>query len=126
MHVDSFERGTIPLVFGPDYVQVRAKTYPASEIRGVEVRTRRPNRITAVYLFGALALLCLFGGRPGIFGALLFAAATYGAWRRSQILQYQLFIKTGWTEIEAASSQDGSLIREFSEQVERTMSGMRR
>jgi uncharacterized membrane protein len=115
--MDEFERGHIPLVIGRDFVRVRDRSYPASEINDVNITSRQVGGLPAAVVCGLLTLVCAFSGRVVL--AVILAGLTYVIWRRSRITWYQLVLITGSSEVQAASSRTRALIEEFREKIQR-------
>lgn len=120
--------GEIPVSVDRDFARFGNKSYAINKINTVEVRRRHPHGQGAMVLFGLLAIICLFaaagGGGGGAFlvGA-IFGALTYWAWRRSQVIEYQLFLMTSSSEAQAISSLDGGMIDGLRDRIERAMTG---
>jgi hypothetical protein len=77
-----------------------------------------------------VTLMCLGSlSKPdgGTFWALAFAGLfgflAYRAWKRSEIVEHQLFLMTSSSEAQAFVSRDGSMIEGLRERIERAMVG---
>jgi hypothetical protein len=114
-----------------DFARFGNKSYAINKINSVEVRERRPHGSAGTILLGGMALIFLVlafqsmdgSGATDVFVALLCAAATYWAWRRSKIVQYQLFLMTSSSEAQAISSRDGEMIGRLRNRIESAMAG---
>jgi len=55
--------------------------------------------------------------------AVLFGFLAYRAWKRSKIVEHQLFVMTSSSEAQAIASRDGDMIRTLRDRIERAMAG---
>jgi hypothetical protein len=111
-----------------DFARFGAKSYAINKINTVEVRERHPHGITAMYVWGFLALLCIMsaiggGGASAVGFFVLFGILAFLAWKKAQIVEYQLFLMTSSSEAQAISSRDGARILNLRDQIERAMTG---
>lgn len=117
----------IPISVDKDFARFGNKSYAINKINSVEVRARHPHGQGAVVLFGLLAIFSLLatpsaGGQMVVI-ATFFGALTVWAWRRSKVVEYQLFLMTSSSEAQAISSLDGEMIGRLRNRIERAMSG---
>ena len=128
--------GEIPVSVDRDFARFGSKSFAINKINTVDVRARHPHGQGAVYGWGLTALffLLLFaGGNKGpnatpltVFGLVLcalFGFLAYKAWKRSQIIEYQLFLVTSSGAVQAIKSEDPSMIDELRDRIERAMAG---
>ena len=111
-----------------DFARFGGKAYAINKINSVEVTQRHPHGQAPVFLWGLLSLGCLLsfagGAGGGVFVfAVIFGVLAYFAWRRSQIIEYQLFLRTSSRDAQALTSRDGSLIESLRDRIERAMAG---
>jgi hypothetical protein len=104
------------------------KSYAVSKINSVEVRRRHPYGRGLPFCLGLLTLICGLsalggGGAASFVLALVFGGLTYLAWRRSETIEYQLFLMTSSSEAQALTSRDGPMIESLRDQIERAMVG---
>lgn len=122
-------QGDISVSVDRDFARFGSKTYAINKINSVEVRRRHPNGQGAMFVFGLLALIFFVTAFDGEGGAISFVAAlllgglAYWFWRRSKIVEYQLFLMTSSSEAQAISSRDGAMIDRLRERIERAMAG---
>lgn len=124
--------GGITVSVDRDFARFGKKAYAINKINSVEVRERHPYGSAGVILLGGLTLLFLGmavsatdpAQRPtSLLLAILCGGAAYWSWRRSKIVEYQLFLMTSSSEAEAISSRDGQMIDRLRERIEKAMSG---
>lgn len=114
-----------------DFARFGKKAYAINKINSVEVRERRPHGSAGTILLGGMALIFLAvasqntngSGPTDIMVALLCAAGAYWAWKRSKIIEYQLFLMTSSSEAQAIASRDGGMIDNLRDRIERAMAG---
>jgi hypothetical protein len=111
-----------------DFARFGSKSYAINKINSVEVRKRYPHTHLGTFLLGLLTFICAMsavgGGGAGAWVlAAICAAGAYWAWRRSQIIEYQLFLMTSSSEAQAISSRDGDLIDRLRNRIEQAMTG---
>jgi len=111
-----------------DFARFGGKSYAINKINSVEVRSRHPHGQTAMFIFGLVAVICMLsavgGGGAGVaVVGIIFAVLAYFAWRKSQIVEYQLFLMTSSSEAQAISSLDGDMIQGLRNRIESAMSG---
>ena len=121
-------QGEMSVSVDRDFARFGAKSYAINKINSVEVRERHPHGLTAMYLWGLLALVCVLaavggGGANSIGLAVLFAVFSYFAWKRAQIVEFQLFLMTSSSEAQAISSRDGDMIQALRDRIESAMTG---
>src|SRR5690348_15357142 len=100
-----------------DFARFGGKSYAINKVNSVEVREHHPYGTGGAILFGGLALILLVAAFNGadvnqrpiflLLGALS-AGAAYWAWKRSKIVEYQLFLMTSSSEAQAFVSRDGN------------------
>jgi MYXO-CTERM domain-containing protein len=82
-----------------------------------------------MFVCGLLAVICIVGGggaggSGGVIGlGLLFGALALWFWRRSKIVEYQLFLMTSSSEAQAISSRDPAMIDTLRDRIESAMAG---
>lgn len=118
----------IPVSVDRDFARFGSKSYAINKINSVDVRSRHPHGQGAMFVFGLLTLIFVIYASDGG-GALSWALAallgglSYWAWRRSKIIEYQLFLMTSSSEAQAISSRDGAMIDSLRDRIERAMTG---
>jgi hypothetical protein len=126
----------IPVSVDRDFARFGSKSYAINKINSVDVRARHPHSQTAALGWGLAAAICLiiaFGqssasadtGDPAAvlcFGA-LFGFLAFRAWKRSKVVEYQLFLVTSSGAVQAIKSEDPSVIDGLRNRIERAMSG---
>ena len=111
-----------------DFARFGAKSYAINKINSVEVTQRHPHSQLPVFIWGLLSMGCLLSAVQGagagvfVFG-LIFGGLAYLAWRKSQIIEYRLFLRTSSQDAQALTSRDGGLIESLREQIEHAMAG---
>jgi hypothetical protein len=111
-----------------DFARFGAKSYAINKINSVEVRRHYPNGQLAMFVFGLLGVICVVsgsggGGGPLILLGLLFFVLAFWLWRRSRIVDYQLFLMTSSSEAQALTSRDPAVIQSLRERIEQAMAG---
>lgn len=124
---------TVPISVDAHFARFGDKSYAIDKINSVEVRQHKPHSRFPVFLFAFLTLTFLLpflttlftkpGDAPviGLF-ALLFAALTVWADRRSKIIDYQLFLMTSSSEAQAFFSRDRDAVTHLRTAIEQAMS----
>lgn len=128
--------GDIAVSVDRDFARFGSRSFAINKINTVEVRARRPHGQNAFFGWGLLAAitLLLFAGgdrgpaaRGGTVFAIIFAGLfgflAFRAWKRSKIVEYQLFLMTSSQAVQAIRSEDASMIDGLRDRIERTMSG---
>ena len=113
-----------------DFARFGAKTYAINKINSVEVRARHPHGTAWMFLCGLVALIGLlsFLGSADAFSfglAVVFGPLAYMAWKRSKIIEYQLFLMTSSSEAQALTSRDADMIQSLRNRIEAAMIGQR-
>jgi Family of unknown function (DUF6232) len=111
-----------------DFARFGSKSYAINKINSVEVRRRHPYGQGLMFLSGLLTIIFFLsalggGGAGAVVLAVLFGALAIWAWRRSQILEYQLFLMTSSSEAQAITSCDRDMIDGLRSRMERAMAG---
>ena len=106
-----------------DFARFGSKTYAINKINSIEVRRRYPYGQGAILLFALLAIACLLGGAATFVLVIIFGGLAVWAWRRSRIVEYQLFLMTSSSEAQAIASRDGDMIDRLRDRIERAMTG---
>lgn len=117
-----------------DFARFGNKSYAINKINTVEVRQRQPHGQGAMFVWGLLSLilaLMFLGSISEPDGstfmvlpiAVLFGFLAYRAWKRSKIVEHQLFVMTSSSEAQAIASRDGDMIRTLRDRIERAMAG---
>ncbi|WP_344699538.1 DUF6232 family protein [Sphingomonas limnosediminicola] len=119
-----------------DFARFGSKSFAINKINTVEVKARHPHSQNAYFGWGLIGIICLLlfmGGEKGsgvssgtVFALLLcafFAFLAYRAWKRSKIIEYQLFLVTSSQAVQAIKSEDGSMIEGLRDRIERAMAG---
>lgn len=115
------------------FARFGAKSYAINKINSVEVRAVNPygkGLMIAFALLAGIGFLTLMGdisgGQPFV-GALivtaLFGGFAYWAYRRSQIVDYHLFLKTSSLEAQAFSSRNPDEVIGLRDSIESAMIG---
>lgn len=115
-----------------DFARFGSKSYAINKINTVDVVERQPHGKAAIWIFGILAGLfglsgigSLVAGNEGasssIGMAVIFAGVAYWAWKRSKIVEYQLFLMTSSSSAQAITSRDGEMIYDLRQQIEKAM-----
>lgn len=111
-----------------DFARFGGKSYAINKINSIEVRKRQPHGAGAAFLFGLLTIVMLgvaveeqTGKAWGFCFAALCGVATYWAWRRSQIVEYQLFLMTSSSETQAFVSRDADQVLGLRDRIEQAM-----
>lgn len=118
----------IPVSVDRDFARFGSKSYAINKINSVEVRRRYPNGQGMMFLLGLLAVICALSALGGAGGrlwalAIMFGVLAFGFWRRSRIVEYQLFLMTSSSEAQAITSHDPNQIDSLRERIERAMAG---
>jgi hypothetical protein len=121
-------KAEIPVSVDCDFARFGSKSYAINKINSVEVRRRHPHGQGLMFAFGLLTIICflsaLGGGGGSMFVLLvIFGALAFWAWRRSRILEYQLFLMTSSSEAQAITSRDPDMIDGLRNRIERAMAG---
>lgn len=117
-----------------DFARFGNKSYAINKINSVEVRHRRPYGQGGMFVWGLLcfilALLSLqsFSDATGasmvtLLLAMLCGYLAHRAWKKSKIVEHQLFLMVSSSEAQAIASQDGSMIAALRDRIERAMAG---
>src|SRR5689334_11973841 len=98
-----------------DFARFGSKSYAINKINSVDLRQRHPHGQTPVFILGFLAVICLLAikGDNGLEMtclAVVFGALAFAAWKKSQIVEYQLFLMTSSSEEQAITSSDRDMI----------------
>lgn len=115
-----------------NFVRFGTKSYATNKINSVDVRQSKPHGKGMFLLFSILAAFSLLSalgslsrGNEAPVGALLlaalFAVIAYGAYQRSKIILYHLFLMTSSSETQAFSSQSDEEIRHLRTEIEQAM-----
>jgi len=113
-----------------DFARFGGKSYAINKINSVEVRERHPHGSGGAILFGGLSMILLVAALNGtdpnrgptfLLLAALSAVAAYWAWRRSKVVEYQLFLMTSSSEAQAFVSRDGNEVYSLRDNIERAM-----
>lgn len=126
----------MPVSVDRDFARFGSKSFAINKINTVEVKARHPHSQKAFFAWGLLGLICLLlfaGGQQDsgasgatVFALLLcafFAFLAYRSWKRSKIVEYQLFLMTSSQAVQALKSEDGGLIEGLRDRIERAMAG---
>src|SRR4051794_13571820 len=97
-----------------DFARFGSKSFAINKINTVEVKSRCPHSQNAFFGWGLIGIICLFlfaGGEKssGVSGGTVFALLlcaffgylAYRAWKRSKIVEYQLFLVTSSGAVQA-------------------------
>jgi hypothetical protein len=106
-----------------DFARFGSKSYAINKINTVDVRSRHPHSQAAMLLWGLGAFVCIFFGPVGWILAFVCGALAYFAWRKSQIVEYCLYLITSSSEQQALKSTDEDFISDLRERIEAAMSG---
>jgi hypothetical protein len=117
-----------------DFARFGSKSYAINKINTVEVRERKPHGIIGALICSSIALICLIsvfpslntpGGNPGasIAFTLIFGGLALWLWRRSGIIEYQLFLMTSSSEAQAFTSRSGDEVYGLRDSIEQAMVG---
>jgi hypothetical protein len=117
------KQGTFSVSVDRDFARFGSKSYAINKINSVEVRERHPYGTAGMFLAGLGAVICVLSGGQWILLGLIFGGLAYWAWRRSQIVEYQLFLMTSSSEAQAFVSRDGEAINRLRDRIERAMAG---
>ncbi len=116
-----------------DFARFGSKSYAINKINTVEVRERKPHDRALAFIFGAVGALCLIGAIQKInvldVGSavtylaftLLLGWAAYWAWKRAEIIEYQLFLMTSSSSTQAYISRDGEEVMNLRDSIESAM-----
>ena len=109
-----------------DFARFGSKSYAINKINTVEVREKKPYGQGLFVVFSLLAMifgLTLFSDfSVGTFSAtLVFIAIAIFAWKRSQIIEYQLFLMTSSSEAQAYVSRDENQVFGLRNAIEHAM-----
>jgi hypothetical protein len=120
--------GNIRVSVDKDFARFGGKSYAINKINTVEVRERRPHGVAGALVCAFIVLICVLsaagGGGAGAIGiAAFFTVLAYFSWRKSQRIEYQLFLMTSSSEAQALASRDRLMIMNLREQIERAMCG---
>jgi len=105
-----------------DFVRFGSKSYAVSKITSIEVREYRPHDVRGAILFGCLAfvfltLTVMAGAGMLILAAICGALAAF-FWARSQYREYQLFLMTSSSEVQAFASQSEDEVLALQDKIE--------
>jgi hypothetical protein len=117
------KEGKLSVSVDRDFARFGSKSYAINKINSVEVRERHPYGTAGMLLAGLGALICVLSGGQWIILGLMLGAVAYWAWRRSQIIEYQLFLMTSSSEAQAIVSRDGEMIDRLRDRIETAMTG---
>jgi len=110
-----------------DFVRFGSKSYAVSKINSIEVREHRPYDVTPSFFlaaitifFGILALAGLASGGSGLafLGCLIAGVATVILWLRAQYREFQLFLMTSSSEVQAFVSQSEEEVLALQDEIE--------
>jgi hypothetical protein len=129
-------QATFPVSVDRDFARFGSKSYAINKINSVDVRAHHPHRQSAALGWGLAASICLLvafaqsdnstgtGNTAAfLFLGMLFGFLAYRASQRSKIVEYQLFLMTSSSETQAIVSEDGDMIHELRQRIERAMAG---
>lgn len=122
-----------------DFARFGSKSFAINKINTVDVRARHPHSQNAFFGWGLAGVICLLmfaggsqdpntssGGGGMVFALLLcalFGFLAFRAWKRSKIVEYQLFLVTSSGAVQAIKSEDASMIDDLRDRIERAMAG---
>ena len=111
-----------------DFARFGNKSYATNKINSVEVRSRHPHGQGAMFVWGLLGIIspltAVGGAGIGYFlVGIVCCLLAFFAWRKSQIVEYQLFLMTSSSEAQAISSLNGEMIQRLRNRIESAMSG---
>lgn len=114
-----------------DFARFGSKSYAINKINSVEVRRRYPNGQGMMFVLGLLAVICAVSASVGSGGAngtlwalaIMFGGLGFWFWRRSRIVEYQLFLMTSSSEAQALTSRDPGVIDGLRDRIEQAMAG---
>lgn len=120
--------GEVSVSVDRDFARFGSKTYAINKINSVDVRSRHPYGQGMMFACGLLTLISVIYATGGAGGgawafAMVFAGLTFWFWRRSRILEYQLFLMTSSSEAQALTSRDPGLIDSLRHRIEQAMAG---
>jgi hypothetical protein len=117
------KEGAISVSVDRDFARFGNKSYAINKINSVEVRQRHPYGTAGMFLAGLGAVICVLSGGGWIILGVIFGGLAYWLWRRSRIVEFQLFLMTSSSEAQAFVSRDGEMIDRLRNRIERAMSG---
>jgi hypothetical protein len=127
----------MPVSIDRDFARFGSKSFAINKINTVDVQARRPHSQNAFFGWGlaaAISLLLFAGGSENpnaggggtalaVFLCALFGFLAFRAWKRSKIVEYQLFLVTSSGAVQAIKSEDASMIDGLRDRIERAMTG---
>lgn len=116
-----------------DFARFGSKSYAINKINTVEVRERQPHGMGGVIIAGLIAGICFVagfgqisqqgGGGQTIVIGLLLAGLAFWLWKRTKIIEYQLFLMTSSSETQAFVSNDHDEVMGLRDSIESAMTG---
>ena len=121
-------KGDIPVSVDRDFARFGNKSYAINKINSVEVRSRHPHGTAGMVICAMIAIGCVLGALGGAGGqafvlGVIFGGLSVWLWRRSQIVEYQLFLMTSSSEAQAITSFDDGMIQRLRDRIEQAMAG---
>jgi hypothetical protein len=124
---------TISIKVDNDFARFGSKSYAINKINTVEVRERHPYDRALAAIFGVVALISAVGAigvisegnlSNGIVSLVICLGSAYGAywaWQRSNIIEYQLFLMTSSSSMQAYTSRDEYEVMNLRDSIEAAM-----
>ena len=117
-----------------DFARFGSKSYAINKINTVEVRERQPYGLGSAVICGLIGLAAVGIGRgqmnthngsPAgmIVVGVMFLGLTVWLWKRSTIVEYQLFLMTSSSEAQAYTSRDQDEVLSLRDSIEAAMVG---
>jgi hypothetical protein len=105
------------------FARFGSKGYAINKINSVEVRQWNPHSKVGALLCGLIAFMCLLsaiggGGSSALGLFVIFSGLAYWTWRRSQIVEYQLFLMTSSSEAQAFVTRDRDQVNSLRDRIE--------
>jgi hypothetical protein len=111
-----------------DFARFGSKSYAINKINTVDVRERNPHGVamTTIGALLSLVMIIVMFSDPNIasgFWLLVFLGLTYWGYVRSQIVIYDLYLKTSSSDVQAYESRDEDEVFKLRDAVEHAMTG---
>lgn len=109
-----------------DFARFGSKSYAINKINTVEVRERNPHGTTMFTIGGVLITIAIISCVSSTTsGSIIFLLASLGlciwGWVRSQVVVYDLYLKTSSSDVQAYESRDGDEVVKLRIAVEQAM-----
>jgi Family of unknown function (DUF6232) len=118
-----------------DFARFGSKSFAINKINTVDVKARHPHSQNSFFGWGLLSVICLLilvGGGQGagsggpaaaLFISVVCGALAFRAWKRSKVVEYQLFLVTSSQAVQAIKSEDPEMIHGLRDRIERAIAG---